>query len=392
MPRNWYVTPTRVRPGFYIPGRYEPSDGYWMGPIPSNEHCKGEMEKVRGPFPSAKEAAEEARRWREDEGKHSDIYLCLTEGDFGEVTHCNLYDPEAHVVGERVEVSEAERRSRASGEAEGHEAQRARSEQLARRFPSLAGFEFDPDAEPAYKIERRPYPPWRPGMSTMVNIQPMSATGKRGIAGSLLGLLADRLSSGPVDPLAGGFPPVPPDPKFALDYKYRPGHEHEYERGGKCRFCDEAWCPHPEFVQGENIRPVCTTCGCLEPLPGTRDHYEVPLGPVQPCLLGTYPEEEALMRTSRDGWLKYRKEAAEGTFKPKDWNWAVGENAVEVADPSSPKGYRYEKRVCIFIMGDGSEQCLAMFPLEGKPSPEQWDLARQMIRTTFGVERIIDGV
>lgn len=111
MTRRWYVSPVRVRPGFYIPGRYDSSDGYWMGPSPSNEDCKGEMEKVRGPFASAKDAAEAARVWREDEGKHSDIWLCLVEGDYNEVTHCNKYDPEGYVQGKRVEV----RRARATG-------------------------------------------------------------------------------------------------------------------------------------------------------------------------------------------------------------------------------------------------------------------------------------
>lgn len=93
MLRSWYVTPTRVRPGYYIPGRYDSSDGIWMGPMPGRDGWGGDMARVRGPFSTAKEAAEEARKWREDEGKHSDIWLCLVEGEWGEVTHCNLYDP-----------------------------------------------------------------------------------------------------------------------------------------------------------------------------------------------------------------------------------------------------------------------------------------------------------
>lgn len=92
MPRNWYVTPTRVRPGHYIPGRW--NGEWWEGPSTGHGDIPGEMGKVRGPFPTAKVAAKEARKWREDEGKHSDIWLCLTEGDVGLVTHCNLYDPD----------------------------------------------------------------------------------------------------------------------------------------------------------------------------------------------------------------------------------------------------------------------------------------------------------
>lgn len=64
---------------------------------------------------------------------------------------------------------------------------------------------------------------------------------------------------------------------------------HTFGLGGKCLTCD-ARCPHPEFEDAGHIQRSCTTCGCLEPIPGTRDYYEVPLGPVQPCLLGAYPE------------------------------------------------------------------------------------------------------
>lgn len=157
MSRSWYVSPVRVRPGHYIPGRYDSSDGYWMGPRPSNEFCKGDMEKVRGPFPNAKKAAEAARVWREVDGKHSDIWLCLVEGDYGEVTHCNKYDPD-------------------------HQ------------------------------------------------------------------------------------------------------HTHNFLRGGKCSSCDER-CPHPTFADDGFGYSCCLVCGCLKPLDGSPDFYELPLGKPEVCRL-----------------------------------------------------------------------------------------------------------
>ena len=81
-----------------------------------------------------------------------------------------------------------------------------------------------------------------------------------------------------------------------------------------------------------------------------------------------------------------------GTFDPKSVNWAVGENAVPVNDPSNPEGFRYEKRVCIYMMGDGSQQCYGSFPLKGKPSPEVWEMAEDIIRKSMGVTRILRGV
>ena len=58
-------------------------------------------------------------------------------------------------------------------------------------------------------------------------------------------------------------------------------HVHDFQRGGKCKHCN-AWCHHPEF---EGNMDTCTTCGCLRPPPGGRDHYEIPLGEWQLCTL-----------------------------------------------------------------------------------------------------------
>lgn len=246
MSRSWYVSPVRVRPGFYIPGRYDPSDGYWMGPRPSNEFCKGDMEKVRGPFPNVKEAAEAARVWREEDGKHSDIWLCLVEGDYGEVTHCNKYDPD---FAARAAVAE--------------------------NFSSL----LNPMAEVTpYKIERRPHPGWSPYGPQMVTIPPMSASGKRGIAGTLL------------DTLQGQTPNTSPGPEFDLGHQYRPvDHGHDYQVGGKCSRCD-SWCPHPIFAKDEMGHDSCTTCRCLKPPKGGVDCYELAIGPWQPCMLTSGPK------------------------------------------------------------------------------------------------------
>lgn len=82
-----------------------------------------------------------------------------------------------------------------------------------------------------------------------------------------------------------------------------------------------------------------------------------------------------------------QKEA--GTFDPTSVNWAVGENHISVPYMD---GFRYENRVCIFMMGDGSEQVYGMFPLKGQPSPELWDAAERIIRQYMGVEHVIRGV
>lgn len=90
-----------------------------------------------------------------------------------------------------------------------------------------------------------------------------------------------------------------------------------------------------------------------------------------------------------DNFLDVIAETEAGTFDPTSVNWAVGENRVSVP---CLDGFRYENRVCIFMMGEGSEQCYGMFPLKGKPSPERWDIAEKIIRTYMGVERVIRGV
>jgi hypothetical protein len=80
-----------------------------------------------------------------------------------------------------------------------------------------------------------------------------------------------------------------------------------------------------------------------------------------------------------------------GTFDPTQWNWCVGENIVPVdGDPTGPTGFR--PAVCIFVMGDGAQQCYRMIPLDGVPSPELWEQAISDIKRLFGVKRVIRGV
>lgn len=100
--------------------------------------------------------------------------------------------------------------------------------------------------------------------------------------------------------------------------------------------------------------------------------------------MGTY--------STREDWLALKAKASAGTFNPKAFNWAVGENAVPVSDESATDGWKYEKRVCVYIMCDGGEQCFGEFPLTGPPSPEKWEVARRLIKDSFGVERILNGV
>ena len=197
MSRAWYATPTRVRPGFFIPGRF--NGEYWEGPQPDGTHAYGGMHRVRGPFPTAKEAAEAARAWREDEGKHSDVWLALTVD--GEVTHTALYDPD-----------------RTRYESGTH----AVDEALVK---AMEGAWTGPP------IVRRGTLPWSPYGDQMVRI-PLSSSGKRGIAGSLLDIVMHKYK----------------DPKFDLDHAYR-----DTPPNGACEHL-AAW------VDGK-----CATCGATVP-------------------------------------------------------------------------------------------------------------------------------
>ena len=63
-------------------------------------------------------------------------------------------------------------------------------------------------------------------------------------------------------------------------------HKHVFEYGGACEApgCDVR-CPHPVLEQGEH-GALCVDCGCLKPMSGSPDFYEIPMGHVLPCLLG----------------------------------------------------------------------------------------------------------
>lgn len=58
-------------------------------------------------------------------------------------------------------------------------------------------------------------------------------------------------------------------------------HTHRFKRGGKCEGCDE-WCPHPMF----GPKGTCLDCGCLQPMYGSPDFYEIPLPGWGVCSLG----------------------------------------------------------------------------------------------------------
>ena len=286
MSRKWYVSPVRVRPGYSIPGRF--NGEFWEGPSTGHGEYKGDMGKVRGPFTSAKEAAEAARVWREDEGKHSDIYLCLVETDRGdEVTHCNKYDPKGHEPGKRVKVSEEEQRARATGTAAAQEVAQVASERWANMFKAFKGMMEGEDA-PQYKIERRPYPPWSPYGSQMVEI-PLSSIRGEGRMGLLDFVCAARQKNRSQEPVAYV---VSDNPDDTVTIHTLTDHQHDFQHGGQCSGC-KAMCPHPSFTEvAGHISPICTTCGCLKPIEGSPDFYEIGLGDVQPCRLRAYPEEE----------------------------------------------------------------------------------------------------
>lgn len=99
------------------------------------------------------------------------------------------------------------------------------------------------------------------------------------------------------------------------------------------------------------------------------------------------------MYTTPTEFRTLRDRFREGTFDPLSINWAVGENRVPISDASAPEGWKYENRVCIYMMGDGSQQVVGEFPLTGVPSPDRWEMAREIIRINFPtVTRIINGV
>ena len=91
-------------------------------------------------------------------------------------------------------------------------------------------------------------------------------------------------------------------------------------------------------------------------------------------------------------WNRLRAEWANGTFDPMAWTWAVGVNAVLVPDEDHPDGRSYKPRVCIYIMGQGAEQCFANFTLIGEATPDRCEEAKELIQVSFGVTRILDGV
>lgn len=295
MSRKWYVSPVRVRPGYSIPGRF--NGEFWEGPSIGHDDYKGDMGQVRGPYPTVKEAAGAARVWREDEGKKSDIWLCLVDGNRGnEVTHCNKYDPEGHEPGKRVKVSEEEHRARATGTAAAQEVAQVASERWANMFKAF-GEMIEGKTITPYKFERRPYPPWSPYGSQMVEIPLTPIRGARFDIIARAQALAmeqgcgkDRRSEGCEGPVAYV---VSDDPcGDTVTIHTITDHQHEFQHGGKCSGCKDM-CPHPSFTEvAGHISPICTTCGCLKPIEGSPDFYEIGLGDVQPCLLGTYPEEE----------------------------------------------------------------------------------------------------
>lgn len=98
------------------------------------------------------------------------------------------------------------------------------------------------------------------------------------------------------------------------------------------------------------------------------------------------------MLTTKDDLAGLIAKTKSGEFNPVDYNWAVDVNAVPITDASAPEGWSYQERVCIFLMGDGSEQCFGMWPLAGAPSETLLQEAERLVKTTFGVGRVLRGV
>ncbi len=76
----------------------------------------------------------------------------------------------------------------------------------------------------------------------------------------------------------------------------------------------------------------------------------------------------------------------DGAIKPSDWNWCVTTSVV----PNPRKGGKeFVARTCIYVMGQGAEQMRNMIVLA--PATTEDD-ACHLIRTVFGVDRIIMGL
>lgn len=93
-----------------------------------------------------------------------------------------------------------------------------------------------------------------------------------------------------------------------------------------------------------------------------------------------------------DKWKNLVRQYQEGTFRPSEWNWVVAENSVPVLDEASPNGWKYAPRVCIYVMGSGGQEILHDFILAGEINQQKRAQAVELIRQTFGVERVIFGL
>lgn len=60
--------------------------------------------------------------------------------------------------------------------------------------------------------------------------------------------------------------------------------------------------------------------------------------------------------------------------------WVIGVYPVPLVDATAPKGWSFQRRVCICAGHRGGQ----IVPLKGEPTPERWAKAEQMIRDAFG--------
>lgn len=77
---------------------------------------------------------------------------------------------------------------------------------------------------------------------------------------------------------------------------------------------------------------------------------------------------------------KLLDEMKSGEFKPNDWNWLIIEHSIKLQTGE------WSLRTCIFVMGEGSEQCYAMIPLVKSGLREE---AVSIVKEAFGVDHVL---
>lgn len=89
-------------------------------------------------------------------------------------------------------------------------------------------------------------------------------------------------------------------------------------------------------------------------------------------------------------WNELVDDYRSGDFDPRAWTWCIGANTVPVSDDTE-RGWHYEPRTCVYIMGTGGENLYQDFTMKGE-GPEWEAKAKALIRETFGEVSVLMGL